>query len=50
MYELNDLNPDVMRAELAYRRERLGADRRAASTGVGRWLRTRHPPARARNS
>ena len=50
MYELNDLNPDVMRAELAYRRERLSAGRRAASTGRGRWLRVKRRPAQEHNS
>ena len=45
MYELNDLNPDVMRAELAYRRDRLGAEHRVARTGRGRWLRLRRHPA-----
>ena len=48
MYELNDLNPDVMRAEVAYRRERLQADYRVTSSGLGRWLRTRRLPAEAR--
>jgi hypothetical protein len=41
MYELNDLNPDVMRAELAYRRDRLSAETRPVRAGVGRRLRIR---------
>lgn len=41
MYELNDLNPDVMRAELAYRRERLAAERRLTPRGVSRRIRRR---------
>ena len=32
MYELNGLNPDVIRAELDYRRERISAGRRFAAT------------------
>lgn len=41
MYELNDLNPDVMRAELAYRRERLAAERRLTARSVVRRTRRR---------
>ncbi len=41
MYGLNDMNPDIMRAELAYRRERLTAEHAVIPTGVGRWLRAR---------
>jgi hypothetical protein len=41
MHELNDLNPDVMRAELAYRRERLAAERRLTASGVARRIRRR---------
>ncbi|MFN2518493.1 MAG: hypothetical protein ABR604_05515 [Jatrophihabitantaceae bacterium] len=49
MYEFNGLNPDVMRAELAYRRERMGAHRRTGSTGRGPWRRALRRPARPQN-
>lgn len=47
MYELNDLNPDVMRAELAYRLERLRTEHRPSRTGVAQRLRTRRHHAAA---
>jgi len=50
MYELNGLNPDVIRAELDYRRERISAERRFTATGHGRWLRLRRRPAQSHNS
>jgi len=50
MYELNAVNPDVMRAELAYRRERISAGIRADRAGRHRRLRARRHPGRARNS
>ena len=43
MYELNDLNPDVMRAELAYRRDRLTTDRRRTASTIVRRIRRREP-------
>jgi hypothetical protein len=45
MYDLNDLNPDVMRSELAYRNERLGITRRVAGTALTRRLRSRQHKA-----
>lgn len=47
MHELNDLNPDVMRAELAYRRQRLSASVHSVDTGLGRWLHAHLHLARA---
>jgi hypothetical protein len=43
MYELDYLNPDVMHAELAYRREQLSGGHRVIPTRLGRWLRSRRP-------
>lgn len=50
MYELNDLNPDVMRAELAYRRQWIQTEHRPGWTGRIRWTRARRRPARAHHS
>jgi hypothetical protein len=47
MYDLNDLNPDVMRSEIAYRNERLGIARRVAGGSITRRLRSRQPKAPA---
>jgi hypothetical protein len=47
MYEWN---PDVMRAEAAYRRERNTTDRHLAATGLSQRLRLRRRPARTKLS
>jgi hypothetical protein len=43
MYEFEHVNPDSLRAELAYRREQLTAGRRDVPTRLGRWYRSRRP-------
>jgi hypothetical protein len=43
MYELDHINPDAIRAELAYRREQLTTGRRDNPTRLGRWYRARRP-------
>ncbi len=43
MYELDHINPDAIRAELAYRRERLTSGHRDTPTRLGRWYRARRP-------
>jgi hypothetical protein len=43
MNEFEHVNPDSLRAELAYRRERLTAGRRDVPTRLGRWYRSRRP-------
>jgi hypothetical protein len=45
MYELDYMNPDVLQAEVAYRRERLTAARHVGPSRLGRWLRSRRRPA-----
>ncbi|MCU1656557.1 MAG: hypothetical protein JWO57_1213 [Pseudonocardiales bacterium] len=37
MYDLTDLNPDAMRAELAYRHGRLARDGRHVRPAAHRW-------------